>query len=186
MPTRTAVVGGAVLLAAALAGCQASPAPDNNVAPIAAGQYEPAFRAAVAVLRDAGFDVDRQDFRFGVVTTEPLGAPTTIELWKRTRSDRAHHRASTWNDQRQTASVTLEPRPAGGGYDLRVEVLVERHQSPTRRIPGPTSGAVFSTLAEPPHELASRDIPESYWTPVGRDTVLERRLLAQILERVGQ
>ncbi|MCG8510191.1 MAG: hypothetical protein MI741_13265, partial [Rhodospirillales bacterium] len=48
----------------------------NNPRPVAAGNYETVYHAAIDVLRERGFDINRKDHRFGVITTHPRGAPT--------------------------------------------------------------------------------------------------------------
>jgi len=63
-----------------IAGCAAKPAADNPSI-IAADQYAATFEAAVESLRRNGFVVDRQDFRFGRVTSQPKRSPTLIEFW---------------------------------------------------------------------------------------------------------
>lgn len=162
----------------------------SNPTPIAAETYPKAFEASAAVLRDAGFGVDRQDFRFGKVSSKPKGSPTIIEVWKpdNTYADQALR--STLGDLRRTVVVTFTSQPAtpdvpdeAGGYDIAVEVLIERLQVPERRMNGATRGVVFADLAEVPEELQARGITQRYWQPVGRDLHLEQRLLRDILSR---
>lgn len=182
-------------VACLVSGCSSTAGPDtlNNPALITTASYPAAFDASRAVLRDAGFGVDRQDYRFGKVSSKPKGSPTLIEAWKpdNTYADQALR--STLGDLRRTVTVSftpqtgVEPEPADGigqsGYDVRVEVLVERLQVPERRMNGNTRGAVFADLAEVPEELQARGITGRYWQPVGRDIHLEQRLLRDILDR---
>ncbi len=192
-----------------LAGCAARPVeaglPGPPVAPLAAEAYGPTFEAAVAVLRDAGFNVDRQDYRFGRITSTPKGSPTILEPWKPDNRTTGDALRSTLGNLRRTVTLFFEPVPAsasaggdnsvsrdaqrsassGTSYTLRVEVLLERVEVPHRRLNGVTKGPIFADLREVPAELAARGITGTYWQPVGRDQRLEHHLLERILDRAG-
>jgi len=184
-------------LVAALGGCAATPQAADNPTPLAADRYRPAFDAAVAVLRDRGFAVARQDYRHGIVTTQPEAAPTALEPWRGQNASASIAAAATLNDLRRTVTVSLEPNAAPGpaatapaatgpsAYRLRVEVLVEREQTPVRRLSGITGGNVFDSLEAVPAELKRRGIEGRYWVALRRDTALERVLLGEIVERAG-
>ncbi len=176
-----------MLTAAIFAGCSTSASRDAipTPPPLAAADYPAAFDASAAVLRDAGFGIDRRDFRFGKISTTPKGSPTILEAWKpdNTYADQALR--STLGDLRRTVTVSFTAPPDDADrYDLAVEVLVERLQIPARRMNGSTRGEVFADLAEVPEELQARGITGSYWQPIGRDVHLEQRLLQHILDRI--
>ena len=61
-----------------IGGCAAKPATIDNPLSIKAAQYDDAYEAAKLVLREHGFDLDRQDYRFGRVSSQPLGAPSAV------------------------------------------------------------------------------------------------------------
>ncbi|MEO1235371.1 MAG: hypothetical protein AAFX76_01140, partial [Planctomycetota bacterium] len=174
-------------------GCGVSPsASDIEPSPIvSAERYPDAFAAAAGVLRDAGFVVDRRDFRFGRITSRPKGSPTLLEPWKRDNADASLALRSTLGDLRRRAIVAFEPdvesAPASGSgpaaYRLRVEVVIERQQVPERRLSGATRGSVFADLQETPAELAQRGVVGRYWQPIERDTALEAELTRAILSR---
>lgn len=179
-----------------MGGCSSTAGPDTLTSPalITTTSYPIAFEASGAVLRDAGFGVDRQDYRFGKVSSKPKGSPTVIEAWKPDNTYPDQALRSTLGDLRRTVTVSFTPQqtaaeaePADGviqnGYGIRVEVLVERLQVPERRMNGNTRGAVFADLAEVPEELQARGITGRYWQPIGRDVHLEQRLLRDILDR---
>ena len=189
------------LVAASLAvGCSPPP-PVPSPAPINPADYQTTFDAAARVLRDARFTVDRRDARFGQLTTEPKGSPTLFEPWVGDNVTTRQAAAATLGNLRRTVRVTLTPPPPGmhrqdisavattqpdhaatpPRYDLAVEVLLERYQSPARRMSGATKGAVFYNLDANPAELAARGITPAYWEPVGRDPDLEARLLRRIV-----
>ena len=163
-----------------------------------AGEYDRAFAQSVAVLRDVGFVVDRQDHRFGQITTLPRPSPTIFEPWQPDHTYLDQAARATLGSLRRSARVSLaratdptdasteagpaaEPPP---GYALEVEVLIERLQVPTRRLSGTTRGSVFDDLDEIPAELQRRGVVGRYWQPVGRDVHLEARLRDRILRRL--
>lgn len=187
----------------ALTGCASSTTPRTAVDPAASlppSLYPQAFDAGAAVLRDAGFEVDRRDFRFGRITTKPKGSPTVLEFWKPDNRGADLALRSTLGDLRRTVTVHFTPEGVDAAewiaavrnnevtpaYPLRVEVLLERLQVPARRMNGSTRSAVFADLAEVPAELRGRGITGQYWQPIGRDADLERRLQREVFDRLTE
>ena len=178
-----------------LVGCAAGHSATKNSIDIEAVEYSRVFRAAVQILRDQGFTIDREDFRYGVITTRPVGAPTIVEPWRPGNRTTAQAIDSTLNDQRRRVAVTMKPDapvPDGAGqggnrsdkYTVRVDVQIERLQLPARHLTQSTAGRrVFRTLWSNPGELKGRGIAKKYWEPIGRDVVLERHLLAAIIRK---
>ncbi len=184
----------ATLAGAALTGCAARPATVQNPIEIDASEYSRMFLASAAELRNQGFILDRQDFRFGVLTTKPVASPTALEPWHTANRTAAHAVDSTFNDQRRRVTVTFNPPESGGAdpsigaaatpdvYLLRVDVQIERRQVPLRYMTGSTSGRnLMGTLRRAPIELSQRGILGAYWQPIGRDPALEHHLMAAIV-----
>lgn len=178
----------AVLTAMFLAGvgCQRAYTVHDNPLAIDAEEYDRVYDAALTVLKDKGFALDRQDHRFGQITTHALGSPTFVELWRTTNTTMHQMAQSTLNDEQRFANVFLERLHGAVGrdrYQLRVEVLVQRRQSPTRQMTGSTaSRLLLHQLDDVPYELQQRGVNRSlYWQPIGRDPYLEQRLLADII-----
>ena len=176
-----------------LTGC-ATPTPHvGNPVTISAAEYRRVYDATLWVLRRHGFVLDRQDYRFGVVATRPLHAPTVLEPWLGRNLSFTDAVASTLNDQRRIATVRLEPagtdRPASEGpqppdYRLSVEVMMERRQIPRRYLTGSTAGRrVLRDLVATPVQWQRRGIKGFYWHPVGQDHRLEQRLLQHIIRK---
>ncbi len=90
-------------------GCANQPEQTDLTPTIAAADYERTFNAAVEALRAKRFRIDRQDYRYGVITTRPRGAPTVVEVWDDSNSTLGQAIESTFNDQRRVVRVTLEP-----------------------------------------------------------------------------
>lgn len=187
-------------------GCTAAPKSGPAPTRITPGEYPRMYHAAVAVLRDNGFVVDREDYRFGKVTSKPQIAGTIAEPWKPSSAGARGALESTTNQQRRVVIVSLEPlgapgsdtidvddsplasiaadREGAGDYQLRVEVVIERLQAPTRYLTGAIHGeSLFGEYHAVPEEWQRRGIPEAYWRAVGRDALLEQRLMEQIVRR---
>lgn len=173
------------LLALLLTSCTTPPATSRNAqATVHAPQYDPALQQARQVLKDAGFILDRDDHRFGVITSHPLIAATAFEPWRGENTPANLGPAATLGQLRRTARFTLTPTTTTNPADTqgpttftpRVEVLVERRQQPLRRIDG-SAQRVFTQLSDIPPEWKQRGIESSYWEPFQRDAALERVLL---------
>lgn len=183
-------------LASGVAGCHQAAKTAVNPLPIDAREYSRLFEASVRELRNLGFVVDREDYRFGQVTTKPLTSPTVFEFWKPLNSTMGQAVQSTANLERRTVQVFLEPvRPEGveppsaegaetnaGPYQLRVEVMVERLQRPDAFVSG-ASDRPLGSLTGHPQEWQRRGIDDRYWLVIGRDEKLERRLVERIIRR---
>ena len=197
MSGKVAFIGISLLALGAVTGC-AGPAVDNPIA-VGSDEYHRVIDASVEVLRDMRFEVDRRSHRFGVVTTEPRIAPSMSEVWHPDNSTWGQMVESTLNYQRRKVRVTLEPAevlPSADEaaaddprqYMMRVEVVVERKQTPERQL----TTAAFASLdfhenRAAGHEiLTERGLESEFWRPIGRDPHLEQRLVLAILERAGE
>jgi len=179
-------------------GCQTPSTAADNPFEIDAREYDRIYEAAQLALADAGFRLDQRDYRFGRVTTMPLGSPTVFEPWHRSVTTGKQRLNATFSDERRTASVLLQPlygesenqdidladASAPAAYNLYVEVLVERKQVPVHHLTGSTQGDhILVPLDESPRDYTRREIDSEYWLAVGRDPYLEQRLLADIVRR---
>lgn len=180
----------AVVVIAFVAGCSQAVPDVSNPIPIATAEYDRVFDAAVMVLRDEHFVVARKDRRFGVVTTEPRTAASVFEPWHTDNSTAAQTTASTLNFDRRTVRVMINPAAetasGDGEYQLQVQVTLDRRHHPTRVLNTAAMGSVGVGHREATDYkplLTETGVEESFWSPVGRDELLEKRLLAEILRR---
>lgn len=170
----------------------------DNPFPITSGEYSRYFESAIGILRNEGFPIDREDYRFGTVTTQPMDSPTMFALGSSLNMTGNQTVESTVNAERRQILVQIDraapsdKKPGGGlmalppshDYVLHVEVIVERHVKPTAYITGSTFGhRVIGHLADLPTEWKRRGIAADYWRPVKRDVELEQRLLHRIIEQ---
>ncbi len=172
-----------VLIASLFTGCAAPVAPSDERIPISADRYDDAFNIAIATLRDHRFIVDRKDYRFGHISTQPRSSSAAFELWQGEHVTFNDAASSTLNDQQRIVSVLLER--SGNDYQLRVEVTLERLQNPTRILTGSTDGhAITNNLQAIPAEQKREGVNGPHWRKVGRDGHMERALLQAIKGRM--
>ncbi|MCC6680061.1 MAG: hypothetical protein IT445_04070 [Phycisphaeraceae bacterium] len=174
-----------VILALSFAGCRSVPAEaPSNPAPVVAGEYDDVYRAAIDTLRDEGFRVERQDYRFGRISTAALDSPSIVEPWRGHNSTAQQTLASTLDQLQRQVNVLFDPVPeVEGAYTLRVEVIIERQEQPLRRLTGTATRQRISTLNDVPAEWSRRGVEAGYDLPIGRDAEYEKRLLAMIFAR---
>lgn len=206
-PGTTAGLVGLLLAAlAAFTGCNRAVQVENPIE-IGAEEYHHVYEAAVDVLRDHRFRIDRQDRRFGVVTTGPLIAASAFEPWHDDNTTADQVLENTLNHQRRRVRIELYPvtrdgdagdelvvnpsQPAGttapvnNTYELLVQVFVERRQHPPRELNGSVFAGVELRRQPRLHEsiVTEEGVIESHWRPLRRDHELEQRLVAAILRR---
>jgi hypothetical protein len=173
-----------LMLAAALIGCQATPQSASAPVQIAGEEYPRMYQAAIDVLRDNGYTIDRDDYRFGTVATDAEQTSTLFEPWRRNGATFVQAANATTNRQRRVVRVQMEPIEHTDQFNLYVEAVVEQLQLPTRYLTGSTRGpAIFGHLRSVPEEHARRGITEGYWQTVERDPLLEQRLLDEIVRQ---
>jgi hypothetical protein len=154
----------------------------DNPYPLTAGEYDDLFEAAATALIDEGFTIDRRDYRFGQILSDPLVAATMFEPWYGGKATPGQAVASTLNYQRRVARITLAPTAEDAdAYTLSVVVNIEQIELPARRLSGSTRGGrIFDELQSTPAELEARGIRGNYWSVIGRDEKMEQRLLRAI------
>ncbi|MEZ6192497.1 MAG: hypothetical protein R3C45_14570, partial [Phycisphaerales bacterium] len=166
---RTACLMLLFLLPCLAMGCSRKIVTADNPAPLSADLYKTYFDTTIDVLRDNGYVIDRNDYRFGTITTLGQGSPTVLEVWNPQNTTGRQAVESTLADEQRRVNVTFAKHQeqtatetgsdpvteatSGGGYAIEVEVILERRQTPTRRMTGSARRNVFSSLSAVPKEL---------------------------------
>ena len=191
-----------------MTGCEAGPAQVGHEEPaqiigVAKAKYDASFEVCAALLKEHRFMLDRQDRRFGVLTSKPQFSSTVLEPWG---ADKVGSGGldSTLNMQKRVVRVSLNavegengekieiPQGVvkiGGGVDylLGVEVLVLQHQRPTRIL---NTAAVRETNFRSRHrelartQLSERGVEGQFWREIGRDYAYERYLVGRIVREM--
>lgn len=134
----------------------------------------------------------------GRITTFPQTGATLLEPWRGDSVGFNERLESTLQSIRRLATVRLIPDPGG----WRVEVIVEKELENLKRPMHATAGAAtfrnddslyrYGTplpvlgqrVGDQPRPVAT-PTRTSGWIPLGRDPLLERRMLDKILARLG-
>lgn len=196
-PAAIVLPGLFLALVVMLGGCGRAVVQTDNPIPITTAEYDRVFNASVDVLRDFGFMPARQDRRFGVITSRPRLAASVFEPWRTDNTTGDQVLANTINHRRRTVRVELLPRSTEVGpdapaartnYQLAVTVELEQRQHPPRNLhtAAASSVAFYGRSGGARRVLTAAGVERSFWRPVGRDPLLEQRLIAAILTRANQ
>ena len=160
----------------------------SAVATVSFADYQKLWDACAQTLVNDQFELDRQDFREGKLTTWPLISKQFFEIW---RSD-AGTLHDIWLDSTQTIRRTVWfeiSRGPDGGYVATPKVLIEQSSHPERRITAVAqfSAAFSSTDQAPTRQTAAGTVVGNYyWYALGRDNDMERELVYSIGEKLGK
>lgn len=193
--------------AALLTGCATDTATRLEVRP---ANYDTAFDATVAALRDEQFTLDRIDRRLGVITTRPRPAASFLEPWKGDNSTPAQAVEATLQYERRIVRVEFEPiggvepetgprtKPPFGQVNpaepfflpaehrgtliVHVRCFVERSHRPGLQVP--TVAVRHSNVTIDP-TLSERGARTQFWEPVARDAHMEAQIRRRIATLAG-
>jgi hypothetical protein len=128
----------------------------------------------------------------GRIDTYPVVGATLLEPWRGDSGNLKERLHATLQSVRRRGVVHVVP--VEGGFDVEVIVLkeledVSRPEDPASGIP-PSRAVSSSTVRDQPENgppLAPGDLPfTKNWIPLGRDPVLEQRILVRIQARVAE
>jgi hypothetical protein len=128
-------------------GCAAPSNSTANPLEIDRSEYGRMFTASVEVLREHGFVVDRQDYRYGMVSSRARTSPTLMEPWYGDNTTVGQAIESTANNQRRVITVSLEPAP--------VEPEAEAPTDSAAATDAPAPAQVAAASDNPPAEAAT-------------------------------
>ncbi len=171
------------------AGCSRQIVEADNPVAIDSEQYKDYFETTIDVLREKGYVIDRRDYRFGTITTLGQGSPNIFEVWNDQNTTADQTISSTLSNEQRRVNVQFAKDEAANkdsGYTFEVEVIRERMEVPTRRMAGSARRTLFTDLAATPRALNEQGVVGTYWEPIGRDELMEARLMKMIRERVAE
>jgi hypothetical protein len=185
--TRYTIAISALLGLAALAGCTGPRAPQAAAQPLCLSSMDGyrAFDAALAVLGQMDFTIDKADPNTGIIRTNPLPAAQFFEVWRSDNVTLRDQAEANLNSLRRIAWVTITPRAADVCVDCLVRV--QRLNVPTQVVTG--SATAYRTLSESTvYAQSLRLSPEQQrameWMDLGTDAPLAARILARIEGRL--
>jgi hypothetical protein len=149
--------------------------------------FQPLWDACEKVARDYGYQLDRLDFRLGLLTTKPMVSKQLLEPWRKDSGTAGDVLDNSMATIRRT--IRFEINNDGGTYRMTPKILVERQSVVERRT---TSTEQYRTLfagpavSETKLAVTSEDLelPKTYWTPIGRDTEMERQVARAVEKRL--
>lgn len=169
-----------VAIACTLTSCTS--APDREPAfSVASDQYAASFEHAKRVLIDHGFELDRVDFREGMITTRPKATSGLATPWHGDQSTPGDEFEDLLNRHRRIVRVSFKPandatsNASTAPRAATVEVSILREHRPGRRLE--PKAVRFSTVTRD-ESLVARGLWPRHETPLESDDALARRLAA--------
>ena len=153
-------------------------------AQVADDEIELFWDATLSILRKHGFRPDKQDRAMGVIETLPITSRQWGEFWRQDVADTyslAH--ASLHTTQRKATVHFIRSEGAEGGWRVEVQVDVYRLSMPESQITTASSAIqAFGGVLPTTEGVVNKDArSRRHWVRLGRDAVLESRLLDRIL-----
>jgi hypothetical protein len=158
------------------------------VASVTSSDFQKLWDACATTLINDQFEIDRRDYRLGVLTTWPMISKQFFEFW---RSDAGTPREVIW-DSLQTIRRTVRfefSRQPDGSYTAHPKVLIETSAHPERRITAQAQySQAFAAVGETPTITNEEGvtIPTRYWYSLGRDEAMEKELANSVREKLGE
>jgi hypothetical protein len=156
------------------------------VASIQSADFQKLWNACAQTARNDLFEIDRNDFRLGLLTTYPVISKQFFEIW-RSDSGNAHE---TLQNSLQTIRRTIRfelARGDDGTWVAHPKVLKEQLAHEERRITAYAQYTyAFTPLVNTPTRVINENqvIPSSYWYAIGRDTEMEKELANSVREKL--
>ena len=153
---------------------------------VPARDYDALWRVCESVASDRLFDLDRRDYRNGILTTRPLLGGQLLEFWRSDIADPYSAAESNLASVRRTIQFEIVKRD-DGQYEVHPKVVVERHTLQERRVTlgilnrnAFSGAAIYGYNDYDPNVSTAAD----YWHATRRDENLEARLAADIKARL--
>ncbi len=164
---------------------------------INANQYQHAFGVVREVISEYRFGINRVDISRGIITTHPKRTSGLATLWDQEQSTLHQELEEFANQHDREVRVVFKGKPTGedsgsdqtialgegdGEIEMRIEVMVYRTRRPHWRIE--PESVRFSTHARS-RDSAGRLESSSFREAIGRDTLLEERILQSVIDQLS-
>jgi hypothetical protein len=157
-----------------------------TVARISGTDFYQMWDACKAEVHSRFFQVDRQDYREGTLSTLPMVSKQFFEVWRRDAVTPETVAASSLATIRRSVWFQFQRQP-DGSYIAEPKVLIERYASTERRLTAIYEyHAAFSgnRVTGNMQTESGQPVPGSYWYSIGRDAALESNLAAAVQVRL--
>ena len=155
---------------------------------IACNDFETLWNACKGELYARLFTVDREQYREGLLTSQPDVSAQLFEPWRPDTVGFQDQMESSLSTIRRTVHFEVTRLP-DGSYDAAPKVLVERAASAEHRISNITEyRQAFTTQRTTTDVVDTTDQPiqTDYWYALRRDANLEKQIALSIKHRLGQ
>ena len=180
---------GVILLAVfAVTGCHRAVRPTEpavqRVHLVEEADMDRLWEAALHVLRDHRFPLDRVDRRSGSITTLPVTSQAFFEFWRHDVDTAYDLMEATLRTVRRSARVQVDRWEDAAEAELTVTVRQETFATPERQYNSSASSLrIFGDSLPGVRGERRLTREDDYWIDVGRDGAMERRLLEHIIRR---
>jgi hypothetical protein len=165
--------------------------PPNGV--VTSSNFEKLWGICEEVARQNFFKLDREDYRTGNLTTQPLVSAQWLEPWRQDNRTFYDVKESSVAAIRRTITFQFT-RLDDTTWQVAPKVLIERQAISEKRI---TSVVLFhNVFSEPlavhqqqhgtPESDVGINLPERYWYPLRRDAEFEQYLTREIQRKVNR
>jgi hypothetical protein len=162
------------------------------VAHVDAWDYDRLWAACAEASHDRLFDLDRLDYREGLMTTQPMISQQFFEPWRADCLTFADLMQSSIQQIRRTIRFEFSRKP-DGPWQMTPKVLIERRANREDRVTSvvqyraAVGGSEITNTALIQSQVArGKDIPYQYWYAIGRDADLERAVADDVQKAVSQ
>lgn len=156
------------------------------VASVSSPEFKKLWDACAQTLINDQFEIDRDDYRMGLLTTWPMVSKQALEFWRSDAGSLDGTVLSTLQTVRRTVRFEVTRTP-DGSYIAQPKVLVEKFSHPERRLSNPSQySEAFTPLAETNTRLTEEGatVANRYWYALGRDEAMERELANSVREKI--
>lgn len=143
-------------------------------------------KTAQDVLLDMHFDIEKADFQAGLVRTKPLPGAQFFEFWRSDNVGASNQLMANLQDIRRTAEIIITEQ--NGQPHIECVVNVQRLSLPGRDIDSAARAYQMFSRSSPllqTLQLGSTTIAGMDWVSLGRDNLLEEKILKQIDRRIA-
>ena len=154
------------------------------VVTVSADNYDALLNYCQTTLKARRFDIDRTDYRSGIIRTRPMISKQFWEIWRGDVITAYDLEKSSLATYRRTVRWQITKSPSGpsgpsGQFDAQPWVLVEHFTASPTRITSVTGTNSSLSSAETVSGVSPdtlQIIGNQYWYAVGRDYALEKQL----------
>lgn len=158
------------------------PAIDN----VHGSDYHKLYTACDHVIRMHYYDVDRQDYRAGLLASKPLISQQIWEFWRRDVGSADQIVNSSLATYRRT--IYWELTRSGDGYSASPRVVIEHYAGMPGRVTAVTGARSGIASGQAQTQIDSpriESLAEARWYAVGRDQALERQLVRDVAQQLN-